>query len=125
GYLFKTAAEHPGAMADADISGYEKNNSKWLQSQFELEYEVPYIDGLKARGMFSYDARINDNTSYKKSYRLYDYTSTTDTYSGYVNNSPDRLNRSYNITPSNLMQFSLNYNRAFNKKHNVGALVLY
>lgn len=124
-YLFKTAAEHPGAMADSDISGYEKANSKWIQSQFEVEYEVPYIEGLKAKGMFSYDARINDNTSYKKSYKLYDYASTTETYTGYVNNSPDRLNRSYNVNPSTLMQFSLNYRHVFNKKHNVGVLFLY
>lgn len=124
-YLLKTVAEHPGAMSNADYTGYKKNSSKWIQSQFELEYKVPYIDGLKAKGMFSYDTRINDNTSYKKLYNLYNYNSADDTYTPFGYNSPEQLTRTYNTNPSSLLQFSLNYNRKFNKVHNVSALLLY
>jgi TonB-linked SusC/RagA family outer membrane protein len=124
-YLFKTAAGHPGALTDASISGYQKDNNKWIQTQFSLEYELPYVKGLIAKGMFSYDNRINSNTNYKKSYNLYDYNSSNDSYAGFANNLPDQLTRNYNENPSTLMQFSFNYNNSFKEKHNVGALLLY
>lgn len=124
-YLFKTAAGHPVALTDASISGYQKDNNKWIQTQFALEYQLPYVKGLMAKGMFSYDNRINSNTNYKKSYNLYDYNASTDSYAGFANNLPDQLTRNYNENPSTLMQFSLNYNNSFKQKHNVGALLLY
>ncbi|MGX5857406.1 SusC/RagA family TonB-linked outer membrane protein [Dyadobacter jiangsuensis] len=124
-YLFKMAAGHPVALTTADISGYQKDNNKWLQSQFQLEYTVPHVEGLMAKGMFSYDTRINSNTNYKKSYNLYDYNASNGTYAPFANNLPDQLTRTYNTLPSTLMQVSLNYNRSFKEKHNVGALVLY
>ncbi len=117
--------DHPGAMTDADVIGYQKDRSKWFQSQFELEYQIPFVEGLKAKGMFSYDGTFDDNTNYKKSYNLYDYSASTDEYIGYTTNSPDLLTRTYNSEASTLLRFSLNYSHLFNNKHNIGVLLLY
>ncbi len=125
-YLYKIGyGYHPGAMSDADISGYRKTNNKLFQSQFELQYKVPYIDGLLAKGMFSYDVSVNDYASYQKVYKLYTYDTSSDSYIGSENNTPEKLSRSYNVNPSTLMQLSLNYDHTFLGKHNVGALFVY
>jgi TonB-linked SusC/RagA family outer membrane protein len=124
-YLMKMAFLHPGALTNSDISGYRKDNNKFLQSQFSLEYTVPYVEGLAAKGMFSYDTRINTNTNYKKSYNVYDYNAATGSYAPFTNNLPDQLTRAYSTTPSTLMQLRLSYNRNFKEKHNVSGLILY
>ncbi|RBQ07885.1 SusC/RagA family TonB-linked outer membrane protein [Pedobacter miscanthi] len=123
-YLNKLAFEHPTANSDSEISGYQKDENNWLQSQFSLDYQVPFIEGLTARGMFSYDAKINNNTDYAKSYSVYDYNAASNTYAATTKNGPDQLRRSFNTTPNSLMQLSLNYVKSI-QKHNVNALVLY
>ena len=124
-YLFKTVADHPGALTDASIMGYKKYENKWIQSQAELEYDLPYIKGLKAKGMFSYDMILGDNAIYRKSYSLYSYNAASDIYTGYQFNLPDQVSRTYSKRPTSLWQISLNYNHSFNKVHNLGALLLY
>jgi len=124
-YLYKLVDLHPGAYVDDEISGYIKDKNNWLQSQFSLDYKVPYIDGLLARGMFSYDTRFNDNTNYRKSFNVYDYNAASATYAPFLNNGPDQLRRAYSTNPSTLMQFSLNYTKQFEEKHHVSGLLLY
>lgn len=125
-YLFRPGyGFHPGAMADSDISGYIKTNTKLMQSQFELQYEIPYIKGLLLKSMFSYDVTINDISNYRKAYNLYVYDAAANTYTASANNIPEQLTRRYNVYPSTLMQLSLNYNKTINKIHNVSALVVY
>lgn len=123
-YLNKLIYEHPGANSDSDISGYQKDENNWLQSQFSLDYQVPYVEGLTARGMFSYDAKINNNTDYAKSYSVYNYNAASATYATTTKNGPDQLRRRFTTTPNSLMQLSLNYVKSI-QKHNVTALLLY
>lgn len=123
-YLYKPVFEHPVASSDSKISGYQKDQNSWLQSQFSLDYQVPYLDGLTARGMFSYDAKNNNFKDYRKSYNVYDYNAASNTYSPYNKNGPDQLLRRYSTNPSSLLQLSMNYVKSI-KKHNINALVLY
>jgi len=123
-YLYKPVFEHPGANSDSDLSGYQKDQNSWLQSQFSLDYQVPYLDGLTARGLFSYDARNNNFKDYRKGYNVYDYNAASDSYTAYNKNGPDQLLRRYSTTPNSLLQLSLNYVKSI-KKHNINALVLY
>ena len=124
-YLYKTAAMHPGAITDADISGYRKDNNTWIQSQFSLDYKVPGINGLTARGMFSYDQRFNENKNFKKAYSVYSYDVASTTYIPFVNNAPETFSRNYYKLPTQVMQLSLNYANTFFKNHNVKLLALY
>ncbi|GAA4200009.1 TonB-dependent receptor [Pedobacter jeongneungensis] len=119
-YLFKNQADYnPGAIADSDISGFRKYNNKIFQSSFSLDYAVPFVKGLSARGLFSYDANLTDNTSYQKTFSVYDYNPTNNSYTGVKYQIPNQLNRSYSTTPNNLLQFSLNYERTFAGKHDL------
>ncbi|MFT4154966.1 SusC/RagA family TonB-linked outer membrane protein [Parafilimonas sp.] len=113
------------AMADAGKSGYNHYDNKWFQSSVSLEYDVPFLTGLKAKGLFGYDYQVIDNKTYKKTYDLYDYDDASDSYDAVTNQSPSTLLREYYTKQSVLTQLSLNYNRTFYGVHNVSALLLY
>lgn len=117
--------DNPIAMADGDISGYKKYQNKWFQSSATVSYDVPYIDGLVAKAMFSYDYQIADNTLYKREYELYEYQEATNYYNPVSHNSGSaEYKREFFSKSASLYQLSLNYNRVFNKSHNVTGLIL-
>lgn len=113
------------AMTDAGVSGYVKNRSKMFQSSMSATYDIPYVEGLSARGTFSYDNTITDNSTYTKEYKEYVYDQASDKYTPTAKNSPTDLLRYYGNSATRLWNASLNYDRTFLEKHNVKALLLY
>lgn len=125
-YFYNAAdADHPMVITDADLSGYKKRQMKTFQSTFNLEYNVPFITGLKAKASYSYDYSIWDDKEFSKEYTLYTYDAESNVYNGSKAQSPSSLLRSFRDKNSSLLQLSLNYNRTFNDTHNVTALALY
>ena len=117
--------QNPVAAMDSDISGYKTNGNKILSSTFEAEYSVPWVKGLKLKGLFSYDNTIADNSTWRKSYDAYTYDAATDTYNAAASyNSPTNLNRYYGNSWSRLWQASINYDNTF-KGHHVRGLLLW
>ncbi|MGQ8336212.1 TonB-dependent receptor [Sunxiuqinia sp. A32] len=125
-YIYKNQADYnPGAIADADISGNRVNINRIFQSSFSLDYEVPFIKGLTASGLFSYDFSMNDRTDYQKIFYEYEYNATTDEYMSTSYQSPNRVTRNYSSRPSKLLQLSLKYKANINEKHFFDALALF
>jgi TonB-linked SusC/RagA family outer membrane protein len=116
---------NPVVITDADYVGYQKYRNKNFQGQLGLEYDVPGIEGLTAKGMYNYGFNIADNTQVKQSYNLYQYDPQTDSYLATLVSTPSTVNRQYWNTTSTLFQLSLNYNKRFNQTHNVSGLLLY
>lgn len=116
--------ENPIAMMDADVSGYKQFGNKWFQSSMTLSYDISGIEGLTAKGMFSYDFQAADNRLYNKEYNVYNYDEASDTYSPRAFQSPSTFRREYFTKGVTLYQLSLNYNRTFNGDHNVSGLAL-
>ncbi|HMH24789.1 MAG TPA: TonB-dependent receptor [Puia sp.] len=110
------------ATTNSSVSGYRTINNKWFQGSFKLSYDVPFIQGLKARGMFSYDSYVADNKQFYKSFNLYTYTAPN--YTTVPQNAPSKVVRSYVTAPNTLLQYSLDYNHSFGK-HNLSVLALY
>jgi TonB-linked SusC/RagA family outer membrane protein len=113
------------ALIDSDISGFRTYNTKIFQSSIDLTYDIPGIKGLTAKGLFSYDTKIGDNTIYSSEYSEYNYDIATETYTGILKNLPTNLDRTYGVTEKILYQISLNYKRNFGAKHNVNSLLLF
>lgn len=125
-YLYNAAdADHPMAITNSDISGYLKNNNKSFQGTFNLEYDVPYIDGLKAKAMYSYDYLMWESKKFEKEYTLYTYDAENDKYNANKAQSPSSVRRSFRENESSLLQLQLNYVKIFAEKHNVNVLALY
>jgi len=112
------------AMTIADVSGFKKRNNKIFNSSMELKYDVPGIEGLVAKGLFSYDTRISDNTNFRRSFKEYRYNEATDTYTEVDKNAPTRLERLYNTSNNILYQIGLTYDKNFADKHSLNTLIL-
>lgn len=117
--------DNPIAMMDAGLSGYKQFGNKWFQSSMILSLDIPKVQGLTAKGMFSYDYQAADNRQYKKEYRLYQYEEAADFYKPTTMQSPGTFRRENFAKAISLYQLSLNYSRTFNKDHTVSALALF
>jgi TonB-linked SusC/RagA family outer membrane protein len=115
---------NPIALADADVNGYKVYNNKWFQSQVSATYTVPFVPGLSAKGLYSYDYYNSSNRIYQKSYNQYNYNANTDMYSAVPNQTPATFRREFFERPATLMQLSLNYDRSFGN-HSFTGLLLY
>lgn len=116
-------AAHTVVMTTSDLSGYSQYQNKWYQSSLSLVYDVPYITGLTAKAMYSYDYNTSSSKSYKKEYSLYTYDTQYDKYIPEIANSPSSVNRNFYEKSQTLMQLSLNYDRTFGKHHTSGLLL--
>jgi TonB-linked SusC/RagA family outer membrane protein len=125
-YLFHPGVDgtNPVSLADKDVVGYKKFTQRWLQSSISLTYDVPFIKGLKAKGLYSYDYNTSDNKLYQKQYNQYTYDAATDAYKAIAQQSPSTLRREYFSKPKTLSQLSLNYDRTIGQSHNFSALLL-
>ena len=71
---------NPAAISDKDYSGYGLEKNKNLQTQFSLEYSVPYVKGLKAKASFVYDYNNYTYKGVRKGLRTYTYGEYTGEY---------------------------------------------
>src|SRR5690606_13374934 len=69
---------NPISMSNADVDGYTHFNNKWFQSSISADYNIPWVNGLTASGMFSYDYNMSDNKIFRKQYNNYTYNVAND-----------------------------------------------
>ncbi len=126
-----TGLQNPVAMMNKSLTGANEYKSKWFQSNASLRYDVPFVKGLYAQGMYSYDFTMNDNKEYVTSYKLYDSGGNPKTWNAqsYTVNSiaktaPNKISRYYYGKDAMLWNVRIGYDRQFGK-HNVSALALY
>lgn len=126
-YLINTQVDgtNPVAMSRKDISGYKRYNNKWFQSSMAAHYDIPFVKGLRANALFSYDFTTSDNKNYQKQYNQYNYDAASQTYKSSVQQSPSSIRREYYARPTTLSQVSLNYDHNFGNTHNISALILF
>lgn len=113
------------ACIDPDASGRNTTRNRIFQSNMDLEYTVPFVQGLKLKGMFSYDNSTQDNTNLRKEYNEYLYNATDGTYTTYPRQSPTWMERYYGNGYTTLWQASVNYDHTFVEQHHVSALLLF
>ena len=111
--------------------GYRNEVRSNLNSSFGLDWDLgnTVTKGLSFKGMISYDSRSTTATQGSKSERLYlaEVNPVTDQLSYAVKRSDESLlslskgvDSRYTIN----MQASINYNRKFGEKHDVGGMIL-
>lgn len=116
------------ARIDSDVSGYRRNDKKNFTLTSSLDYDfgtlTDILQGLHAKGMFSYDYTLSQNETYRREYYQYAYDDATDSYLQklYADSSPSQLTKTDNTASQWLAQALLNYSRTFGK-HQTGAMV--
>ena len=120
---------NPVAVIDADKVGFVKSTQKNIQGQANLEYDIPYVKGLRAKALFNYGYNVADNSAYSKQYNLYAFNAADSSYKASSIVADGRalpsLLRQYYSNISTTSQLSLNYANTFNTVHNVTALFVY
>lgn len=125
-YLNRTLLNlaHPLAMVDRDKSGFNDMDEKYLQSNFELSYAIPYVPGLTAKVRYNYDFINKANENYRQPYNLYDYDPDKETYVPAVFQGPSHMYESVAQEMRDNWHLELSYAHGFGK-HNVGAMILF
>jgi len=120
----QSSDDNPVALINNDLTGYHQRGAKLLQTSFEGEYTVPKINGLKLKGLLSYDNKITDESLWNKEYFFYTYNEAANSFSPYSRLSPTYLKRSYGNNWSTLWNISANYDNTFAGNH-IAALLLF
>lgn len=112
-------------QTDADYVGYNINKDRRYNGTLTLEYEIPGVEGLLAKGIYDYSPGLPDFTTYKRAYTLYRYNPDADTYSPIQRNTPSDITRSVGLSYSTNMQLGLHYDHTFFDDHNVSSFLIY
>lgn len=117
--------QNPAAITTRNIAGYNDIGSNKYQTTIRLNYKVPFIKGLAARGRFDYLGTISLPKLWQKDYDLYTYDPSTDVYAKAA--TQDRISLREDIIRSRTLtgQISLNYERTFSTDHMVRGLFVY
>jgi TonB-linked SusC/RagA family outer membrane protein len=118
---------NPLAETSEKLSGYARNTNKFFTSTFDLTYQIPFVQGLSAKGLYAYDNQSSFGKQFHKKYFQYSYlfdSNNAGYYSPNVHNAPSNLEEDYGQNTRKDLQLSLNYNRSFGKS-TIGALALY
>jgi TonB-linked SusC/RagA family outer membrane protein len=115
-----TTGNNPVALSDPNIDGYNFNNERAIQTNLSLEYDLPFVKGLKAKGLYSYDYIENDTKIFRRGYTLYNYDKQPSGGNGW-----NPLRRVWAGHKNTLLQLSLVYNKTINDVHNIGGTLVY
>lgn len=103
-------------LINKNLGGYTNNNSRQFKSVFQLNYLIPGIDGLSAKGFVAYNNNYSENYTFNKAFNEYTYAGG-DVYTPKLFNSPSNLAQSFNQDITDDLQLSLNYDKHFGKHH--------
>jgi TonB-linked SusC/RagA family outer membrane protein len=115
--------DNPISFMNKDINGYRVQKNSWIQPVVSLKYDVPGISGLNIKTLFSYDYYLSNRNNYQKEYRQYRYDESSETYTTFTRQSPNRVNRENYFTSQLLSQTSLNYSQTFGSNKVEGSLI--
>ncbi|MDO6605651.1 TonB-dependent receptor [Arenibacter palladensis] len=105
--------------------GYRKNLENNIFTTFSLNYNVPFIKGLEVKALVNYIYNSNESKDWIKAYDQYSYNYDSETYVNHGSAIQETsLTEGYNRSRKLTGQFSLNYNRVFNEKHNLSGIFL-
>ncbi len=112
------------ALTNSDMTGYKINKRTFINTSFDAVYNIPYVKGLTAKGLFSYDKSMENNSNFSKQYTLYNF-SGSGTYDPIVYGKINNLSRTSYESERKTWNVSLNYKNSFGNKHNLDASLIY
>lgn len=103
------------------VGGYAQTDWRVLQTNFSAEYNIPFVDGLKIKGMYSYYIadRVTDGHEY--TYDAFTYDAENDTYNRTGGSTNPWRERGTQKIIKNTYQGQINYKQSFGD-HTVEAL---
>lgn len=116
--------QNPVQFSNTNDIGYDRRDRREFNGSIAFDWEVPWIKGLSAKALFSYDYNNMYSRKWYKEYYEYAYDAAADVYNVSGSHTVSELTtKSENYFKPN-GQISLNYKNTFGK-HDVGALFLW
>ncbi|MCL6524933.1 MAG: TonB-dependent receptor [Thermoflavifilum sp.] len=116
--------DNPISFMNKDIVGYKKFINNWIQPSLNLKLNFPFIKGLYAKTLFSFDYALDNRTYFQKEYQQYRYDEASKTYLIFTRQSPNRITRESYFRSQIVSQTSLNYSGIFGR-HNVSGILIW
>lgn len=124
-----------GEFSNEDNSGYNKNEDQITETLIRLEYDVPFVKGLKAKGQFAYNYGNAYIKTFNKKQTLYQveregsngHIWNTDKVIGVTQSAEpgkEYISQESNRDKGYQLNLQLDYNRTFGK-HNLSLLAVY
>jgi len=111
-------------QTNAALVGLNTNRDKRYNGTLRLEYEVPWIKGLSAKGLYDYSMRLPDYNNYHRAYNLYRYNPADSSYTTIPRATPSTIEKGTSLYYDRTMQAGLYYTNSF-KRHNVNSFLVY
>lgn len=108
-----------------DHTGYERRLRRQFNSSATLNWQLPWVEGLSAKAMLAYDYNNSEWKTWIKELSEYTYDAASDTYNENILRSLGGLESKMENYYMPTQQYSLNYNRTLNNKHDVSGMVLW
>lgn len=124
-YNYFSYVPNPAAISDSEYTGSASEKNKNLQTQFSLEYNIPFVEGLKVKGTFVYDYNNYNYKGIRKGFNTYTYGEYTGEYTAMEANYPSLVQDNRRESNRLDLQFQANYNRTIAKEHNIGATYVF
>jgi TonB-linked SusC/RagA family outer membrane protein len=105
-------------------SGYDKRYTTLLQNTAEVNYKLPWVKGLSAKGRFAYDKSLYHSKQFTTPYTFYSYDRANNIYDTRRSLPSSNLSESRGENTQSTLQLSLNYDQQFGR-HNFAGLLLY
>lgn len=117
---------NPVINTSKDIGGYNQVKNQNIKGSMGLKYNIPFINGLSVKAFGDYQTVTTNEKTFSKFVQTYTYNFAKNEYTkGSATSSPTSLNESFAQMYIFTGQFSLNYSRNFNDKHDINGLLLY
>lgn len=85
-------SKNPAALVTKEGNGYRQNRNTSYQTNMELKWDLPWIDGLSLSALGSFDGYVRNTSDLTRSYQIYDYytdepkgSKDTDSYTSTMN----------------------------------------
>ncbi|WP_160712962.1 SusC/RagA family TonB-linked outer membrane protein [Chitinophaga solisilvae] len=127
------AAHYTGTVSNPAVqagnSGYSRTFGNYLNAKLKAEYAIPFVKGLAARAMTSFDRNSYGSKDFKVPYKLYRANSlgAYTAVAGVDNRGADlkpTLLQNESRASFTTMEFGLNYDRSFGL-HHLSGMALY
>lgn len=113
------------AFGDANRNGSARRTNDLFQSNIQLVYKIPGIEGLNAKGLYAYDRTYTRNKSFFKPYTSYQLNEATGLYDIALQSDNNiTLNETRSDFNRQTLQLSLNYANTFGD-HDISTLFLF
>lgn len=115
---------NPVQLSEVDNVGYDRRDRRDFTGAIVFNWEIPWVEGLSAKALASYDYNNEYSRKWYKEYYEYGYDASKDVYNVTGSHTISELTtRSTNYFKPNV-QLSLNYKKTIGS-HDISALALW